>query len=31
MIGSMGMYDLSHFINQLIPKKDKPKVEVAEI
>jgi len=30
MIGSMGMYDLSHFINQLIPKKDKPKIEVAK-
>ena len=31
MVGSMGMYDLSQFMNQLIPKKDKPKVEVAEI
>ena len=30
MIGSMGMYDLSHFINQLTPKKDKPKIEVAK-
>lgn len=31
MVGSMGIYDLSQFMNQLIPKKDKPKVEVAEI
>jgi len=31
IVGSMGMNDLSQFMNQLIPKKDKPKVEVAEI
>lgn len=30
MIGSMGMYDLSYFMSQLISKKDKPKTEVTK-
>ena len=30
MIGTMGIYDLSNFMNQLISKKDKLKIEVAK-